>query len=228
MSVDLTPELTTAQEKTFLATLSQAAIAVQDPSSQHPRPAAKAMVQALVQAEKAAKQQRLAYSLEALAGTWKLCFSTSRSAHEKAGVVVGRGFYMPWFTPAYISFAPQASEPGEVMKGEIGNQIQMGPLLLKLTGLFQYLTKKNLLAFEFAHMQISIAGKPIYSGDFRGGKALAETFYSLAIAKLPFFAFFLVTDDLIAARGRGGGLAMWVRDDECLSESTSIYPAQGQ
>ena len=33
------------------------------------------------------------------------------------------------------------------------------------------------------------------------------------IAKLPFFAFFLITENLIAARGRGGGLALWIKDN---------------
>jgi len=37
-------------------------------------------------------------------------------------------------------------------------------------------------------------------------------FYDQPIAKLPFFAFFLVTEDFIAARGRGGGLALWVKE----------------
>jgi len=33
-------------------------------------------------------------------------------------------------------------------------------------------------------------------------------FYDQPIAKLPFFAFFLVTEDFIAACGRGGGLLL--------------------
>ena len=37
-----------------------------------------------------------------------------------------------------------------------------------------------------------------------------KDFNEQPIAKLAFFAFFLVTEDMIAARGRGGGLALWI------------------
>lgn len=203
----------TAPATAYLDTLAQAAIALQDPSGQQARPPAKAMVQALVQAEIAAKQQRLSYPLAALTGTWRLCFSTNRGAHQKSGAILGRGFYMPWFSPAYISFVPQVAEPDSSGTGAIGNQIQMGPVRLKLTGLFRYPNKKNLLAFDFGQMQIFAFGQSVYRGNVRAGKNLAATFDQQAIAQLPFFAFFLVTDNLIAARGRGGGLAMWVRSD---------------
>jgi len=80
-----------------------------------------------------------------------------------------------------------------------------------LTGPAQYLGKKNLLAFGFTHIQLCLFGRAIFSRELRGGKATAIDFYHQSIAKLPFFAFFLITEDLIAARGRGGGLALWVR-----------------
>ena len=60
-------------------------------------------------------------------------------------------------------------------------------------------------------MQLCLFNHAIYTGKFRGGKAATTDFYSQPIAKLPFFAFFLVTYDFIAARGRGGGLALWVK-----------------
>ncbi len=60
-------------------------------------------------------------------------------------------------------------------------------------------------------MQLSLFGRAIYSGGFRGGKSGAVNFSTQSIAKLPFFAFFLVSEGFIAARGRGGGLALWVK-----------------
>jgi len=83
--------------------------------------------------------------------------------------------------------------------------IRFSSVLLKLTGPAQYLGKKNLLAFDFTHMQLSVLIVP-HSGEFRGGKEKEMNFYDQPIAKL-LFAFFLVTEDFIAARGRGGGLA---------------------
>jgi len=60
-------------------------------------------------------------------------------------------------------------------------------------------------------MQLCLFGRAVYNQEFRGGKASAMDFYHQPIAKLPFFAFFLVTEDLIAARGCGSGLALWVK-----------------
>ncbi len=203
--------LTSTASFNFVTTLSHAALALRDPRSD--RPSAKAVVNALVQAEKAAKQQRLTYPLESLLGEWRLCFTAPRKAHLRSGVALGKGFYVPRIARAQISFSagtPTSDQsPGEV---EISNWVQFGSLLFKLTGPARYLGKKNLLAFDFTHMQLCLFGRAVYSREFRGGKASAMDFYHQSIAKLPFFAFFLVTEDFIAARGRGGGLALWVKE----------------
>lgn len=122
-------------------------------------------------------------------------------------MATGKGFYIPQIAPAQISTTRKPA----TSQLEITNQIKFGSLLFKLTGPARYLGKKNLLAFDFNHVQLSLFGRAIYSGEFRGGFAAAEDFYSQPIAKLPFFAFFLVTENFIAARGRGGGLALWVK-----------------
>lgn len=175
------------------------------------RPSAKAVVDALLQAEKATKQQRLTYPLELLLGDWRLCFTAPRQAHLRSGKALGRGFYVPQIAPAQISFESQTatSETGQVI---ITNQIQFGPLLLKLTGPAQYSGKKNLLAFDFTHIQLSLFSRAFYRGKFGGGKATTIDFEHQSIAKPPFFAFFMVTEDFITARGRGGGLALWSKE----------------
>lgn len=174
------------------------------------RPSAKAVVNALLQAEKATKQQRLTYPLELLLGDWQLCFTAPRQAHLRSGKAIGKGFYVPQIAPARISFDQAAtSEIGQVI---ITNQIQFGPLLLKLTGPAQYSGKKNLLVFDFTHIQLSLFGRAFYRGKFGGGKATTIDSEHQSIAKLPFFAFFMVTEDFIAARGRGGGLALWSKE----------------
>jgi hypothetical protein len=94
---------------------------------------------------------------------------------------------------------------------EIGNSLQCGSLLFKLTGPARYLGKKNLLAFDFTQMQLRLFGRAVYSGKFRSRKANATDFSAQSITTLPFFAFFLITEDLIAARRRGGGLALWAK-----------------
>ena len=172
------------------------------------RPEAKEVVKALLQAEKAAKQQKLVYPLESLFGQWRLCFTAPKNAHFKSGVALGKGFYVPQIAPAQISFFPSQN----LGEARITNSVQFGSLQLKLTGPARYLDKKNLLMFDFTQVEILLFNRAIYSGGFRGGKLKDANFYKRSVAKAPFFAFFRVTEDLIAARGRGGGLALWVKE----------------
>ncbi|MGE5659478.1 MAG: hypothetical protein ACM37W_23030 [Actinomycetota bacterium] len=170
------------------------------------------VVEALLQAEKAAKQQRLSYSLEALLGQWRLCFTTGTRKLRRGGIALGTGFYVPKWVPAYIGFERVVASGQE--KAQISNQIQFSGLKLKLTGPAKYLNKKNLLAFDFTQVFVLWGSRSLYAGRFRGGKVMSETFEEQPIAKLPFFSFFSIAEDFIAARGRGGGLALWVREVE--------------
>jgi hypothetical protein len=204
----MTADLTSQASSDFVTVLSLAATAYQ--GQRNNRPSAEVVVNALLQAEKAAKQQRVTYPFESLVGQWRLCFVTgTRKVRKQAGIVLGKGFYLPKFAPTHISFHTTHETPA---RAEISNSVQLGTVLLKLQGPAQYPGKKNLLAFDFIQMQISLFGRVIYSGQIRGGKGQAENFYTQPVGKLPFFAFFLVTEDFIAARGRGGGLALWIRE----------------
>jgi hypothetical protein len=193
--------MTSTTTADFLSTLTETAIAYREGNKP---PSADVVVNALLAAEKDAKQQRLNYAFESLVGKWRLCFATgTKKVRKRGGIILGKGFYIPKFTSAYISFG---------VDGKIGNQLQLGQVLLKLTGPAKYLGKKNLLAFDFTQMEISLFNRVIYQQKIRSGKAESDNFDSLPIAKLPFFAFFLITEDFIAARGRGGGLAIWIRE----------------
>ncbi len=198
-------------------TLSQAIAAfraARNPASASPinRPTAQEMVQALLTAESNAKHQHLTFPFEGLQGNWQLCFTAPRSAHWKKGVAVGKGWYMPGLIPAQISFWPKPTSEGPAVTGEIGNQLQLGPLLIRLKGPARYSGQKNLLAFDFTHLHLSLFGRLLYDGAFRSGKRRDQPFDQQPISQLPFFAFFLIGEDCIAARGRGGGLALWVKE----------------
>ncbi|MDB9373428.1 hypothetical protein [Nodularia sphaerocarpa] len=192
----------------FTSTLSQAVAAYR--GQEGARPTAQTLVNALLEAEKTAKQQRLTYPFESLLGKWQLCFATgTKKARQRGGIILGKGLYVPKFVAVEISFSAILDQ--DSTKGEIGNQVQLGPVLLQLTGPAQYLGKKNLLAFDFNYLLFSLFGRMLYNKPMRSRPAQTEDFYDQSIAKLPFFAFFLVTPDFIAARGRGGGLALWIR-----------------
>jgi hypothetical protein len=215
----MTIDLTSQTESDFVKILTNAVTAYRTKNSH--RPSAADVVEALLQAEKAAKQQKLTYPLTPLLGKWRLCFATgTRKVRQRGGIILGKGLYLPQFFAAHISFNTVSSQLEQTEQAEqtenrieIGNQVQFGVTSFKLTGPAQYLGKKNLLAFDFDKMQFSLLERTLYKGKLPGSKAETEDFYNKPIAKLPFFAFFLITEDFIAARGRGGGLALWIKED---------------
>ena len=73
----------------------------------------------------------------------------------------------------------------------------------------KFLAKKNILAFDFTKATVQILGKTIYNNYIRGGKKSEETFYQKKVKNQAFFGYFFITEKAIAARGRGGGLAIW-------------------
>ncbi|MEH2196214.1 MAG: hypothetical protein V7K98_26715 [Nostoc sp.] len=206
MTANLTPTITTFD---FVTVLSEATAGYR--RQRDTRPSTEILVNSLLQAEKSAKHQNLTYPFESLLGKWQLCFATgTKKVREQGGVILGKGFYVPKFIKIHVSFNANLEEDSD--RGEICNQVKLGPFSLKLTGPVQYISKKNLLAFDFNQMIISLFGHVLYSRPIRSGKAQTEDFYNQSIAQLPFFAFFLVTEDFIAARGRAGGLAFWIRE----------------
>ncbi|WP_375499029.1 hypothetical protein [uncultured Nostoc sp.] len=204
----MTANLTSKATFDFVSVLSQAAAAYQE--QEGTPPSAEILVNALLQAEKSTKQERLTYPFESLLGKWQLCFATgTKKVKERGGILLGKGLYVPKFITIHVSFNAILEQNSD--RGEISNQVEFGPVLLNLTGPVQYLSKKNLLAFDFNQMLISLFGRVVYNRPMGSG-IQAEDFYNQPIAKLPFFGFFLVTEDFIAARGRAGGLAFWIRE----------------
>jgi hypothetical protein len=171
-------------------------------------PNAAAVVTALLQAEKSTKRDRRQFPVASLMGNWRLCFSTMGKV--KLSDKRLRGFYLPNWLPAQIGFA--ASELAESPIA-ITNQITVGLVSLKLSGPAKFIEKKNLIGFDFTQITVKILGQTVYDGKFPSPRE-GKVFGDIAIGKLPFFAFFEVNEQFIAARGRGGGLAIWVKGSE--------------
>lgn len=173
------------------------------------RPSRAELVAALQAAETATRSTKLAIPFASLLGQWRLCFATGASRAKRRKVVLGKGYYLPKFTPATISFT-RTNDGSNT--GIITNQLIVGTVQFKFTGPCRYPDKKNLLAFDFTEIQFKLLGATLYQGKIRSGKRAGLDFTTLAIADLPFFAFFWATETSIAARGRSGGLALWVKD----------------
>jgi hypothetical protein len=175
------------------------------------RPSSAEMVSALQQAELAAKKDKLTIPFESLLGEWRLCFATGASKDkQRGGIKLGRGYYLPKFTPASITFAQDRESS---IEGTVTNKLLVSSIYIQFTGPCRYPGKKNLLAFDFTEIQIKVLGLTVYQGKIRSGKSGSRDFARLSVANLPFFAFFWAGSSGIAARGRGGGLALWVKDE---------------
>lgn len=169
------------------------------------KPSAQQVTAALLDAERQAKAERRQFAPEALLGTWRLRFTAPKKPAYKAGKPQGSGFYMPGIAIASLCFS---RDDGQLT---IQNQLQVGPAKLRFTGPAKFLPKKNLLAFDFVRLQVLVGDLTLINFPLRSKAAKAGDFAATSVAKLPFFSFFLAEEGYVAARGRSGGLALWVR-----------------
>jgi hypothetical protein len=166
------------------------------------RPSKSEVIEALLNIEKALKKTPVSIPLAAIEGTWQLQFA-SGAKKTKQGLKLGKGYYWPNWVYAAISFEAT---------GKIQNQLRLGGLELRFTGPCRAHDKKNILVFDFTQLQVLMGEKVLYSRSIN--KYPVEEFEARSIAKLPFFVFLWTSSKAIAARGRGGGLAVWVKDHQ--------------
>ncbi len=173
-------------------------------------PESEAVVEALVIAEKAAKQTKINYHYSQLIGNWRLGFITgTKKTRKRAGVVLGAGRFLSKLVKIQLSYS-QSADSEE--KGNVENSVQFGLLKIVLTGPVLFWQKKNILAFDFTQMRLSVSGLKLYQGYIRKGKEREENFYRQTLKQQAFFTYFLIEDNYIAARGKGGGLALWTKN----------------
>ncbi len=175
-------------------------------------PTSEAVVEGLIEAEKAAKQTKTTYSYSQLLGNWRLGFITgTKKTRKRAGVVLGAGKFVPKLVKIQLSYSQlETSEE----KGHVENSVEFGLLKIVLTGPVLFWSKKNILAFDFTKMQLFLSKLKFYEGYIRGRKDREDSFYKQTLKQQAFFSYFLIQDSYIAARGRGGGLALWVKSKE--------------
>ena len=170
------------------------------------------VVTALLTAEKKAKKQKISYSLEQLVGTWRLCFVTgTKKTRKRAGIVLGAGRYLPRSLYITITYNHESNSLPNI--GTVENCVDLKLLKLALTGPIRWITPQNILAFDFTRMRLKLAGLTLYNGYIRSGKQKEASFETDALKQQAFFSYFYISDSAIAARGKGGGLALWSRSD---------------
>jgi hypothetical protein len=187
--------------------LDQAIAFLTTPSAKPPAP--EAVVEALLQAEKTAKQSKVRHTYPQLLGTWRLGFITgTKRSRKRAGVILGAGRFLPSWVKIHLSYLQSESNQEQ---GTVQNSVELGLLQMVLTGPTQFWSKTNMLAFDFTRMRVSLSGLKLYEGYIRKGQEREVRFYEQGVKEQAFFTYFLVENLCLAARGRGGGLALWTR-----------------
>lgn len=163
------------------------------------RPSSQALVAALLAIEKQSRRERSPCTLAQLQGEWRLRFVTG-------GARSRGGFYLPGWLQVTIRYQPQTQTAGRVE-----NRVACGPLQLTVAGPIQLHAPRSVLAFDFTQVRLQAFARALYAGPLRGGPASEAEFARASLAKQAFFTYFWVGPQGIAARGRGGGLALWGR-----------------
>lgn len=109
-------------------------------------------------------------------------------------------------------------EIGAAAEGDglpLENRVALGALELRFLGQGSLAGRRPLLRFWFARWQLRLAGRTLLEGSLRRPEE----------RRLPFFALLgrgrtVAGEDWLAARGRGGGLALWCLDSLPAPAST--------
>lgn len=187
----------------YLDILNQASTAVINNFSPKPLPAK--VVEALLLAEKSSRQQHQSYQYQQLIGKWRLCFITgTQKTRQKAGIILGAGKYVPQFVKIYLTYTEE--DLG------VNNSVNLAGMNITLTGPVKFISPKNILAFDFTRINLGLFNQNIWRSYLSKGQQKEVKFSEERVAKQAFFSYFLVTENILAARGRAGGLALWGKE----------------
>lgn len=193
-------------------------------TGQGPAPEPAEVVTALLAAEKQSKREKQHYQYEQLLGTWRLGFVSGTQTkrprpNAKPIKTVGKGRFLPRLLTISIAYTATPdpagiSEPASASGAEFGvvtNSVTLGALNFQLQGPTRFWPNTNSLGFDFTQIQAKLGPLKLYDGAMRGGTLKNEAFKTQTLKDQAFFTYFLVQAECIAARGKGGGLALWVR-----------------
>ena len=172
-----------------------------------------------------------------LNGKWRLIYT---SGTKKVAANLNKagfgGSYFP--IPAIQSF--------DMQNGRIRNGIYLGPVSFFFDGPFLWREKLGMLEFTFTKVSLQLGSLGPVSFDIDDGKwdavKLAEQTASEGGGLIekdsagatkekdktpkpgsnPFFKFVFADDAVIAARGRGGGLALWKKEGDPETDANEL------
>lgn len=200
-----------AETKTVQETLLSAIMWQADPSK-HAKPDSLAVAQALRETERSEKRSLSADAYTQLLGTWRLAFVSKAKKPS--------GQWIPSWVQIQITYAKDTTTPFKPLAvetprflGRVYNQVQLGVLKLTLSGPTAFNPANGILAFDFTRFTVELAERSLFRAAMRGGTEREAEFYNLPLKQQAFFRFFWITPQGIAARGKGGGLALWAKNN---------------
>lgn len=131
-----------------------------------------------------------------LTGEWRLIYTTGTKKTEDE---IGRVNYVP-------IVAVQRFDMGERF---IRNGVYFGPLSLEFEGSLRWMDEQRRLEFDFEDLKV--CGMSVPLPDWLRGAAGMKS--STPYKKQPAFNFVAVDGRIAAARGAGGGVALWLRNE---------------
>jgi hypothetical protein len=182
--------------------------------SSHPeKPSSPDVATALRQTERINKRVQPSEAYAKLLGTWQLLFITKSKSPT--------GQWIPPWVKIQITYAQDSTNSSEILSadkaprvlGVVHNQVRLGFLKLTLSGPTAFDSANGVLAFDFTRFTLTLGDRALFSGAIRGGTIREAEFYEMPLKQQAFFRFFWITPQGIAARGKGGGLALWAKNN---------------
>ncbi len=166
----------------------------------------------LLEQERRSRRQGSGLGQAALVGSWRLERIWSKGSLRPAafGAALLRGL------AARLKLAPddRADAGGETMRME--NSVRLGALELRFDGVGRLQGRRPLLVFSFDRLRLLLGGRVLIERALPPPDPLRRPFFALIAAETPGPGkpdpATGTSQGWLAARGRGGGLALWLLD----------------
>ena len=145
--------------------------------------------------EKNSQKNGSEISYEELLGKWKFQYVWGKNSDEIKNI--------PSSILQVLSARLELKNKEDQKNYEIKNSINFGLLNITFIGSAELKGIRPLLAFYFEELKISISSFPVFNKELKKPED----------KKMPFFSLIGISnkDNWLCARGRGGGLAIWVK-----------------
>lgn len=163
----------------------------------------------LLELERTARRSGCGIAAEQLLGRWNLVQTWPRRGGEPPASVASALLRALQAQLAFERPAPAGEQDIASAPLLIRNSVRLGPVELRFCGEARLAGKRPLLVFDFERLQLRLGSANLLDLPLPRKDPFAER----QAAALPFFALIAggSNSGWLAARGRGGGLALWIR-----------------